>query len=244
MVTSDGAGEPDTRSLRYAENHCALRWPLVWSGLYAPLLGIALAVLSVAYRSWIFFAAFMISFAFWPFMRGMMLPYLRPTGIRIGPEGVRIGGVRWAERHPGRVRGGRKTVVIWQCAQVFACPWDGVASIGVTTNRRAIKILIRRAYYGRKLTPLGNLASPFMRAALVMRVELDMAQLPKIRPDRNPLGINYSSPGYHQPLWVVPTRHPKKLAAALTLLPLFAGTVGDPFPDDGTEIGVPDEFDR
>jgi hypothetical protein len=39
---------------------------------------------------------------------------------------------------------------------------------------------------------------------------------------------NYSVPGFHQPLWIVPTRHHAQLAAALALLPLPSGTAADP----------------
>jgi hypothetical protein len=31
-----------------------------------------------------------------------VLPYEWPLGMRLDPDGLRIGGVQWAERHPGR----------------------------------------------------------------------------------------------------------------------------------------------
>jgi hypothetical protein len=38
-----------------------------------------------------------------------VLPYEWPLGMRLDPDGLRIGGVQWAERHPGR--GWRKATV-------------------------------------------------------------------------------------------------------------------------------------
>jgi hypothetical protein len=93
-----------------------------------------------------------------------------------------------------------------------------------------IKVMIRHAAHGRRRTPLGNLAVPFMRAALVIMVDGDQCALPSITPARGPLSVNWSSPGFHQPLWVVPTRHPDELEAALATMPLPPGTVGDPYP--------------
>jgi len=49
------------------------------------------------------------------------------------------------------------------------------------------------AYHGRKPTPLGNLAAPFMRAALVIVVEREHADLPEIRAARGPLPANAAS---------------------------------------------------
>ena len=210
----------------YAEDHCALRWPFLAAGLYVPLAILALMVLGAALQE---LALFLISIPVgWVWgARGQLLPYAWPAGIRLDSDGVRIGGVRWAEKHPGRLR--RKPTVPHQYGQVFSCPWDGVPRIGVTRNRQAIKMMIRHAAHGQRLTPLGNLAIPFMRAALVIQVEREHAVLPEIRPARGALSMNWSSPGYHQPIWVIPTRHPGKLETVLATLPLPAGTVGDPY---------------
>jgi hypothetical protein len=235
MTRPDAAGSLGTPQVYYAENHCALRWPLLAAGLYAPVAAIALFVLSLVLLKgavyWAVFALLILAVGVWV-VSGMWLPYLWPTGIRLDADGVRIGGVRWAEKHPGRVRS-RTATVPRQYSQVFACPWEGVRSIGVTADRQAIKLMIRHAYRGRKRTPLGNLAAPFMRAALVIRVERDDARLPDIRPARGALWSNYSAPGFHQPEWVVPTRHPGKLEAVLATLPLPAGTVGDSYASPG-----------
>jgi hypothetical protein len=124
----------------YAENHSALSWPLRTLGLYLPFLALAAVIAAALGHSrvgyWTALAIFLVSLlglVVW----GLWIPYLRPAGIRLDPGGLRIGGVRWAERHPGRVRG-RTAIVPRQYSQVFGCPWAGVLSIGVTTDRQVM----------------------------------------------------------------------------------------------------------
>jgi hypothetical protein len=74
-----------------------------------------------------------------------------------------------------------------------------------------------------------------MRAALVVWVESEQAVLPAIEPARGLLAANWSSPGFSQPLWVAPTRHPRRLRAALTDIPLPVGVAGDPLRDPFAE---------
>ncbi len=215
----------------YAEDRCALTWPLLTAGLYGPVLAIALFVVALAVRVPVFYwtalALLGLAVTAWVTGGGSFLQYFWPLGIRLDQDGVRIGGVRWAERHPGQVRTGT-AIVPKQYSQVFSVPWDGVLSIGLTSERDLLKIMRRRAYRGRKLTPLGNLATPFMRAALVIWADEAKAQMPKIRPATGALWFSFPEPGYHQPVWVVPTRHPARLATALSVLPLPSGLVRDP----------------
>jgi hypothetical protein len=92
--------------------------------------------------------------------------------------------------------------------------------------------------------PLGvvGLAVPFMRAAVVILVDREQCTLPRIGPARGLLSVNWSGPGSHQPLWVVPTRHPAELEAALAALPLPTGTVGDPYPGTADKPSITDWF--
>ena len=98
----------------------------------------------------------------------------------------------------------------------------------VETDPERLKDLRRHATYGRKPTPLGNLSVPFMTAALVIRVDTAVAAPPEIHPARNPLAMNYSSPGHHQNRWAVPTRHPERLRKTLATLPLPPGVTITP----------------
>jgi hypothetical protein len=228
-LSDAGAPQSSPPQTYYAEDHCALNWRFVAAGLYGPIVALVAFVAAVALHSgasWALLAVMLVALLPW-FPFGQVLPYAWPVSMRLDSDGLRIGGVRWAERHPGRRR---KATVPHQYGQVFACGWDGVQRLGVTRDRKAIKVMIRHAAHGRRRTPLGNLAVPFMRAALVILVDRDHCALPQITPARGPLSVNWSSPGFHQPLWVVPTRHPAELEAALATMPLPPGTVGDPYP--------------
>jgi hypothetical protein len=236
-----GSSSPSAAALQtyYGEDYCALNLRLLLAGLFAPLGAVAVFVLMLALRVYSAWAgpvvAIIVLVGVWAVF-GQMLPYVWPAGIRLDTEGIRIGGVRWAKKHPGRTR--RSATVPHQYGQVFACSWNGVQRIGVTRNRKAIKVLVRGAAHGRRPTPLGNLAAPFMRAALVAWVERDHDTLPRISPARGLLSANWSSPGYHQPVWVVPTRHPGALEAALATVPLPPGTVSNPYPDADTDVTI------
>lgn len=228
------AHEPDgTNSVLYQEDHCVLSAPMIAAGLVAPVVVIAAAVLAVVLQVtlhsqaafWVMMAVMMAALLFW-IARGQLLVHWWPIGIRLRQDGVAIGGVRWAERHPGKRR--KKASVLNQGYQVFSCPWDGVTWIWVETDPEKLKTVRRNATYGRRPTPLGNLSVPFMKAALIIRVDPAAADLPDIHRARNPLAVNYSSSGFNQDRWVVPTRHPERLRQALATLPVPPGVVIDP----------------
>jgi hypothetical protein len=225
----------------FAEDHCALDWQLMTAGVYAPIVAISLFAAALAAGvpalNWAALAILFLTAAWWASGGGAWLRYVTPIGIRLDSVGVRIGGVRRADR--GKVLA-RQAVVPRQYSQVFSCPWSGVIGIGVTTDRDLLRSMKRHAYRGRRPTPLGNLATPFMRAALVIWVDQDQARLPEIRQARSVAWSSYSAPGFHQPIWAVPTRRPAELAAALSLLPLPAGTVRDPAELTGQDSAVAD----
>jgi hypothetical protein len=223
----------DNRTAWYREDHCVLRWPEVAAGLIAPVVALAAVILAIALQVilqsfaifWVMMAVMAAASVFW-IARGQLLVHWWPIGIRLGADGAAIGGVRWAERHPGSTR--RKASVLNQGYQVFSCPWDGVTSLSVETDPGRLKDLRRHATYGRKPTPLGNLSVPFMTAALVIDVRQSAATLPRIHRARNPFAVNYSSDGHHQGQWVVPTRHPVRLREVLDRLPLAGDVVTGP----------------
>jgi hypothetical protein len=241
-LSDAGVSRPSRPQAYYAEDHCALNWRFVSAGLLAPAVVVAAAAAAIALHSgvsWALLAVTAVALLTW-IAFGQVLPYAWPLGMRLDPDGLRIGGVQWAERHHGRAR--RKATVPHQYGQVFACRWDGVQHIGVTRDRKAIKTMIRHASHGIRRTPLGNLAVPFMRAAVVILVDREQCTLPDVTPARGLLSANWSSPGFHQPLWVVPTRHPAELEAALDALPLPPGTVGDPYPGTADKPSITDWF--
>jgi hypothetical protein len=235
MMRPEAPGQVGARVLYYAEDHCALRWPLLASGIFAPVMALALFVVSVVVGKgtlyWVTLGAAVAALLCWTPIQGMLMPYVWPAGLRLDSYGVHIGGVRWAERHPGRTRRRRKRKVAWQCAQVFSCPWDGVRRVGISRRRDRIRQLVRYARYRHEPTLLGNLAAPFTRAVLVIWIVPERADLPAVRPAGGPVLRDSGKPTRGEPIWVVPTRRPEELQAALATLPLPAGIVTDPLTD-------------
>jgi len=213
---------------RYTEDHSALRWPLLLAGFGIPLLFAAFFALYVVTQNVAFAVAAAVTLIpFWGLTYGYFLMYVWPTGIRLDDAGVRIGGVRWAERHPGKRRRRRRPLAPGQRYWVFSCPWDGVQAITVVTDPAVLREMNRRSWGGRRAglrTLLGVLGAPYMRAALVIKVDLRRAMLPEFSGKRGLLYSFIPSPGSIQrrepwPYWAVPTRHPQELWAALQAAP-------------------------
>jgi hypothetical protein len=235
VTRSEAKPGPGAETVYYAEDRAALRWPLLAFGLVGPVIVVASAVAAIILQNVPLLVVCLLTLVAW-LIRGQLLPYVWPTGLRLDDQGVRIGGVRWADQHPGRTH--PRPTVPHQWAQEFRCPWPAVQRIGVVTDRHAIKTMIRHSYHGRKPTPLANLATPFMQAALVIWVDLELATFPAVEPARGVMWANWSSPGYPQPLWVAPTRRPRKLRAALKDVPFAAEIIDEPLRDPFAEAGL------
>lgn len=241
--------DPRTAAIRYpvyAEDHCALRWPLLLFGVAFPALAVALFVLAVITKDIGLVLPIMALLIVTVATGGRYVGLNWPTGIRLDGAGVRIGRVRHAERHPNRKPRKKLPVPAGQCWQVFSCNWDGVKSISVVTDRETLRQLrktVRRAPTGGSTGrvrataggsqgyALGMLIPPYMRAALVVRVDPWVAHFPEFRPLQG-LAVQTSQWGTRSSVWVVPTRHPDRLQAALAAAPLSATQA--PPPDRAT----------
>lgn len=138
------------------------------------------------------------------------------TGIQVTPEGVAIGGIRFAERRSLKARR-RRAIVPLQHSQVFFCPWNGIREIYVEEDRGWLRKAAGRAVYGHGRTELGNLSVQWMRAALVVRVDLSVAALPEIRRNQSTFWFaQQKGTGFQQELWIAPTRRPAELRRVLT----------------------------
>jgi hypothetical protein len=82
-MTKPAAGpQPDARTVYYAEDHGALRWPLLAAGLAAPVISLACAVAAIVLRN---------------------VPLLVVCLLARGLDGPRpAAALRLADRHPAR----------------------------------------------------------------------------------------------------------------------------------------------
>lgn len=204
---------PAQGALLYAEDHCALRWPLTAQAIGWPVLLIATIMILVITGNPAFSFLPLIPLAGTGFAL-ITLAVNRPVGIRISETGISIGGVGRAHRG----RPGSLPAASAQRAQVFSCPWLAVREVEVVTGRADIRDLAR-ARRDSGMLALGAMWAPFMTAALVVRVDLSHAAVPKFRPPDS--GRNWFKPSRPDPYtlsstWYAPTRRPAELRQALS----------------------------
>jgi hypothetical protein len=222
-----------TRPAAYLETHSALSWPLLIRCLSCPAALITCLVLEVTFSQPWFFV--IMSGLAVPAMAWLSLLYRNwPTGIRLDEAAVGIGAVnsdRAADRTP---------CAYHQSRGLLPCPWPAVISIRVVTDQAELRRMTDSPRFrtftsqwggrGRLLgghvighCNIGVLASPGMRAALVIDIDPAAVTVPRIRPVRlyssglDGRGSRLVQPQL-SPTWVVPTRHPTALSRAVEAL--------------------------
>ena len=212
----------------YLEAHSALNGPLLAYGVL-PLAAEAVCfTLGLAANLPWFFVLMGPLFLFVLISVGLLYRNW-PTGIRVDDSGITIGAVRSARAAR------RKPTVNHQSWGLFACPWPAVLGTRIVTDRSELRQMKNSPQYytltNRWTNKLENrrcntgvLASPRMRAALVIEVNPFAVTASEIRPARfytNFKDGHFSHLVHPQlsPTWVVPTRHPEMLSAALQGVP-------------------------
>lgn len=213
----------------YLEAHSALNRPLLTYCLIVPaVIEIVCLTLGVVLDQPWFFV--IMGSMFVPIMIASGLLYRNwPTGIWIDESGITIGAIRsaWAAR--------RKPTVNHQSWGLYNCPWPAVLGVRMVTDRDELRQMTNSPQFftltnrwsrkaGMEHCNIGVLASPFMRAALVIEVNPFGVTASEIRPAR--FYTNFKD-GYFShlvrpqlsPTWVVPTRHPEILSGALQTVP-------------------------
>jgi len=218
----------DVVTAAYEEHHSALNLPFLSSALVAPLaLETVFLVLAVVLSPlWV------IAMVFLPFMMPfLMLTSLLyrnwPTGIRLDESGITFGAIRSRRAEAGK----RHPTVNHQTRGIFRCPWMSVVTARVETDPAEIRRLKKSPDFytltnrwgpprGMRYCSTGVLSSPFMRAALIIEIGSGTTY-PPLRNAKffnNFLRRGYFSRWLRPELsatWVVPTRRPAELAAAL-----------------------------
>jgi hypothetical protein len=225
------------RSGSYREARSARNWPLLTCGLFGPAAGVASCVLLgiTVSPQWYPWALFVL---FGPFLIPISLLYRNwPTGIRVDEAGITIGAIgsaRAARRRPTVTR---------QSWGLFTCPWSAVQGVRIATDRDELRQMKTAPRYytltnrwgakaGMDRCNIGMLASPLMRAALVIEVNPFEVSASQIRPAR--FYSNFKDGHFSHlvqpqlsPTWVVPTRHPEALSAVLRKLAAERGVLSE-----------------
>ena len=219
----------------YREPRSALNRPLLAYGLIAPAAAeITCLILGVVTNQpWFFviMAALLVPAMIWT----TLLYRNWPTGIRFDASAISIGAI-------GSARAVNRTPTInHQSRGLFTCPWPAVEGVRIVTDRAELRQMKNSPRYytftnrwggkaGMSHCNIGVLASPFMRAALVIDVDPAAVTAPRIRPAR--YYSNFKNGSFSRriqprlsPVWVAPTRHPQALGQALAAVPGRQGPV-------------------
>jgi hypothetical protein len=194
-------------------------------------------------------ALFLAEFpALWSFVWIWQLWSNWPTGIRIDTAGIQIGAVRDGRQDPQVPRTVRSVLsqrhevfaCPWAAVRGIAVT-DRAGLRGLRerepsahARRRPSRIAYRVGYYNVAGWPgntptlrprtagirLGWLSAPLMRAALVIYVAPGGARFPQLESVNGwPYRSEYPVVGLRSRVWLVPTRHPEALRAALAQVP-------------------------
>jgi hypothetical protein len=218
----------NTARQAYLESHSALNGALLTYSLLPLAAEAVCLVVGVAARQPWFFVV--MGGLLVLVMIGTGLLYRNwPTGIRINESGISIGAVQSAQAAR------RRPTVNHQSRGLYTCPWPAVQSVRMVTDRDELRRMKNSARYytltnrwsnkaGMRGCNIGVLASPFMRAALVIEVNPVAVTASEVRPAR--FFTNYKDGHLSHlvqpqlsPTWVVPTRHPEALWTALQATP-------------------------
>jgi hypothetical protein len=228
-----------TGELLYAEDKSGLERRFIVQAIAAPVVLAALLVpfLIVASNGLAALLAFpAVIAAIWTIVAELSLIFLWPIGTRIDSAGIRIGGLRaWERRQLSRRWPPRRPFHVGaQGRAVFTCPWEGVKELYLVRSRDELKALNRQKSAFRKRssqlrTPLGYLYASKAGLVIVTDPALTSSDPDRFRANWSQIG---SIKGVMSPTWLVPTRRPDELRAALAMVP-DASAVQDHLPPDG-----------
>jgi hypothetical protein len=195
----------------YTEEHSAVRWPYFFHiALWTFLLVIGIAAMVWSGNPSL---SFLLPFG------GIGVPstvaltiIIWPTGIQVRSDGLLVGGIHRAQR-PDR----HLPSVDARWKRPFFCPWSAIRSAEIVTDRAYIR-RTNKEFREPGSVALGMFWAPFTRSALFLEVDTNAVTIPQFRePDtERPFfrPANFAVP-FTSSLWLIPTKHPEALRAAL-----------------------------
>jgi hypothetical protein len=204
---------PDRQAtILYTESHSVVRWPyFLNAALWVLLLAIGIAAIAWSGNPSLSFIPGLGALG--AVIAAAMILVVWPTGIQVRSDGLLLGGIYRTQR-PGR--GLPSVDARWR--RPFFCPWSAIRSAEVVTDPACIRTTSKDCRKPGKVT-LGMFYAPFTRSALLLDVDINAVTVPEFRrPDtERPFfrPANFAIP-FTSPLWLIPTRRPEALRAALS----------------------------
>jgi hypothetical protein len=204
---------PDRQAtILYTENHSVVRWPyFLNAALWVLLLAIGIAAIAWSGNPGLSFIPGIGALG--TVIAVAMILVVWPTGIQVRSDGLLVGGIHRAQR-PGR--GLPSVDARWR--RPFFCPWPAIRGAEVVADPVYIRRTNKDSREPGKVA-LGIFYAPFTRSALYLEVDWNAVIVPEFRePDtRRPFfrPANFTVP-FTSPVWLIPTRRPEALRAALS----------------------------
>jgi hypothetical protein len=235
MNGTSEAGSTDVKSdqVGYAEDRCGFGMSGFLSGVIAPWMFLVFLVLGLITGQELFAVPAGLCFGWWALpglwkssgTMGLGAAYFRfhRIGIQIDGQGVRLGGVGRGAKELGKKQG----KPFYQARHEFFCPWSGVRSLRIVTDRAEIKKYFRMSCYVKdqfrsgKVHPtvhtLGMLVPSYAKAVLVVEFDPNEAVVPEFRTvyGSGKLANTALQTPIPSEMWTVATRHPDRLRRAL-----------------------------
>lgn len=211
--------------LTYREDRCGARWPLGFNAVLGWVLMIGFGIaMNIPHLSGLVIIA--VGGGLLGVCMTAVLGFGMHIGIRAGHNGIQIGGMNYRDRRIRKEKWPpRKPLKAIEFDKaVFTCPWEGVRSVYLLTGKDEIRRIRRDLKKFQRATPapripIGVLYQTwFVKAELVIthnatdatsdpaEFRTAWAQYGRIRP-------------VESPTWMIPTRNPDALRAALEQIP-------------------------
>lgn len=225
--------------LAYREDHCGARWPVPFNAVLGWFLMIGFGIaMNIPHLSGLGIIA--AAGALLGLLMTAALEFGMSIGIRIDREKIQIGGMtrrdrrlrngKWPPRKPLRATEHNKAV--------FTCPWEGVRSLYLLTDKEEIRHIRRDLKKFQRATPAPRIPLGALYQAWFVKAELVITHN-AIDAVSDPAEFRTAWAQYgrikpvQSPTWMIPTRNPEALRAALEQIP-GAPPVQDTLPPQAT----------
>jgi hypothetical protein len=204
-------GQAQQAAVLYAEGHSAIRWLYFFHiALWTFLLAIGIAVMVWSGNPSM---SILLPFGVIGVPSSVALTIIIwPIGIQVRSDGIQVGGIHRTQRPDRRLPSPGA-----QRKRLFFCPWPAIRSAEIVTDRAYIR-KTNKDFREPGSVALGMFRAPFTRSALFLEVDINAVTIPEFRPPdiERPFfrPANFAVP-FTSPVWLIPTRHPEALRAAL-----------------------------
>ena len=225
MIRNETRPETAAAQFVYREDHSGARWPLAFSFVLGWALLVVFGILmNVPHLSGLGVIA--AAGGILGLITAAGLQCGRSLSIRVTEDGIQIGGTNFREQ---RIRKGKwpprkplKAPAHYHA--VFSCPWEGVRSVYLITDKDEFRRFRRDLKNFQKATPAPRIPLGVFSQTWFVKARLIITHN-AVDATADPAEFRKSWARYgdiepvESPTWMIPTRNPRALRAALEQVP-------------------------